>query len=125
MQLLMTEADYAQVGMRPAVGRLANAMIAALGPELRHGSPAYNQCRAIIREMQVRSLPYAALNSRLVYCRESVQSAFGLGSPDAMQSPTPLLKRFHSWFCFADRIDALMHSRWRAWRVACSRQWRW
>lgn len=53
VQLLMAEADYAHIGMRPAVGRLANAMIAALGPELRHGSPAYNQCRAIIREMQV------------------------------------------------------------------------
>lgn len=53
MQLLMAEADYAHIGMRPAVGRLANAMIAALGPELRHGSPAYNQCRAIICEMQV------------------------------------------------------------------------
>lgn len=53
VQLLMAEADYAHIGMRPAVGRLANAMIAALGPELRHGSPAYNQCRAIICEMQV------------------------------------------------------------------------
>ena len=53
IQLLMTEADYGLVGMRPAVGRLANAMIAALGPELRRGSPPYNQCRAIIREMQV------------------------------------------------------------------------
>jgi len=50
--LLMTEGDYGLVGMRPAVGRLANAMIAALGPELRRGSPAYNQCRATIREMQ-------------------------------------------------------------------------
>ena len=39
--------------MRPTVGRLANAMIAALGPELRRGSPPYNQCRAVIREMQV------------------------------------------------------------------------
>lgn len=64
MQLLMTEADYGLVGMRPAVGRLANAMIAALGPELRRGSPAYNQCRAIIREMQVGRLVLFMLGCR-------------------------------------------------------------
>lgn len=66
MQLLLSEADYAMSGIRPAVARLANAMIAALGPELRLGSPVYNQCRAIIREMQVCILmpnPYRTLTS--------------------------------------------------------------
>lgn len=53
MQLLLNEADYAMPGIRPAVARLANAMVAALGPELQLGSPLYNQCQAIIREMQV------------------------------------------------------------------------
>ena len=32
-------------------GRLANAMVAVLGPELRLGSRAYERCRALIREM--------------------------------------------------------------------------
>lgn len=66
LKLLMTEADYAQLGMRPAVGRLANGMIAALGPELRLGSPPYNQCRGIIREMQVR--PSAAVTAAGLAC---------------------------------------------------------
>ena len=49
----MSEADYALAGLRPALGRLANAMVAVLGPELRLGSPTYNLCTSVIREMQV------------------------------------------------------------------------
>ncbi len=51
---LMSEADYALAGLRPALGRLANAMVAVLGPELRLGSPTYKLCTSVIREMQVR-----------------------------------------------------------------------
>lgn len=46
--------EEGQTGLRPAIGRLANAMVAVLGPELRVGSDHYNRCRAIIRDMQVR-----------------------------------------------------------------------
>ena len=53
VQLLMSEAAFSLAGLRPAMGRLANAMVAALGPELQLGSPAYKLCKAIIREMQV------------------------------------------------------------------------
>ena len=40
-------------GLRAAVGRLANALVAVLGPELVPGSKAYTQTKMIIREMQV------------------------------------------------------------------------
>lgn len=53
VRLLMSEAAYSYPGLRPALGRLSNAMVAALGPELRLGSPVYTLCRSIIREMQV------------------------------------------------------------------------
>ena len=48
--------------LRPAVGRLANALVAVLGPELAPGSAAYVQTKLIIREMQV---PASALTQRL------------------------------------------------------------
>ena len=38
--------------LRAAVGRLANALVAVLGPELWPGSAAYTQTKLIIREMQ-------------------------------------------------------------------------
>ena len=53
---LMSEADYALAGLRPALGRLANAMVAVLGPELQLGSSTYNLCTSVIREMQVQLL---------------------------------------------------------------------
>ena len=49
----MLEENSAVPGLQPAVGRLANALVAVLGPELTLGSPAYCSCRALIREMQV------------------------------------------------------------------------
>ena len=51
----MLEDNVAVLGLQPAVGRLANALVAVLGPELTLGSPAYCSCRALIREMQVTS----------------------------------------------------------------------
>jgi hypothetical protein len=49
----MAEESARVPGLAPAVGRLANALVAVLGPELRLGSRAYCACRALIREMQV------------------------------------------------------------------------
>ena len=49
----MAEDNAVVAGLQPAVGRLSNALVAVLGPELTLGSPAYCRCRAIIREMQV------------------------------------------------------------------------
>lgn len=54
LQLLLSEEAYSVAGLRPAVGRLANAMVALLGPELSPGSMAYDTCKSLIREMQVR-----------------------------------------------------------------------
>ena len=54
LQLLLSEEAYSVAGLRPAVGRLANAMVALLGPELTPGSMAYDTCKSLIREMQVR-----------------------------------------------------------------------
>lgn len=54
VQVLMAEENAVVSGLLPAVGRLANALVAVLGPELMLGSPAYCRCRAIIREMQAR-----------------------------------------------------------------------
>ena len=53
VEALMLEENSAVPGLQPAVGRLANALVAVLGPELTLGSPAYCSCRALIREMQV------------------------------------------------------------------------
>ena len=55
VEALMLEDNVAVLGLQPAVGRLANALVAVLGPELTLGSPAYCSCRALIREMQVES----------------------------------------------------------------------
>ncbi len=60
--------------------RLANAMVAVLGPELRLGSREYARCRALIREMQVRApAPAAPAQTRPVGAR----SRRGLAPPDA------------------------------------------
>lgn len=56
VEALMLEENSAVPGLQPAVGRLANALVAVLGPELTLGSPAYCSCRALIREMQVGCL---------------------------------------------------------------------
>jgi hypothetical protein len=57
VRLLMSEAAYSYPGLRPALGRLSNAMVAALGPELQRGSPAFKLCKSVIREMQVTGPP--------------------------------------------------------------------
>ena len=65
VRLLMSEAAYSHPGLRPALGRLSNAMVAALGPELQIGSPAYELCKSIIREMQVtEGIGYRGLGYR-------------------------------------------------------------
>ena len=40
-------------GLRPALGRLANAMVAVLGPELSLGSDAYTKTRSLLQDLQV------------------------------------------------------------------------
>ena len=62
----MAEDNAVVAGLQPAVGRLSNALVAVLGPELTLGSPAYCRCRAVIREMQVGPPVPAAL-----YCHAS------------------------------------------------------
>eukprot|EP00884_Botryococcus_braunii_P001693 jgi/Botrbrau1/11524/Bobra.0393s0003.2 len=52
LQLLMSEEAYGVAGLRPAVGRLTNALVAVLGPELTLGTEAYTKCKSLIREIQ-------------------------------------------------------------------------
>ena len=53
---LVVANEAAAVGaLYPAVGRLANAAVAVLGPDLRLGSPAYVKTRALLRIAQVCS----------------------------------------------------------------------
>ncbi|KAK9865210.1 hypothetical protein WJX84_003181 [Apatococcus fuscideae] len=52
LELVMREESTSVPGLRPAVGRMANALVAVLGPELTQGSKSYNLTKALIREMQ-------------------------------------------------------------------------
>lgn len=53
MELLMSEEAAINPGVRPALARLANAMVAVLGPELTLGSAAYNKTRSLLQDLQV------------------------------------------------------------------------
>ncbi len=53
LAVLLQDEAYGWPGLRPTLGRLANAMVAVMGPEFQLGSDAYVQTKAIIREMQV------------------------------------------------------------------------
>ncbi|KAL3149121.1 hypothetical protein ABBQ32_001960 [Trebouxia sp. C0010 RCD-2024] len=51
-QMLMSEEAYAVPGLRAGLGRLANSVVAVLGPELSPGTDVYSKCKALIREIQ-------------------------------------------------------------------------
>lgn len=51
--VLQQDDTYAWPGMRPTLGRLANALVAVMGPEFQLGSDAYVEVKSIIRDMQV------------------------------------------------------------------------
>lgn len=51
--MLMSEEAYAVPGLRAGLGRLANSVVAVLGPELSPGTDVYSKCKALIREIQV------------------------------------------------------------------------
>ena len=50
--VLLAEDIYSTPGLLPAIGRLANAMVAVLGPEYSLGSAAYIACKSIINDMR-------------------------------------------------------------------------
>ena len=50
--MLLSEDIYAVPGLLPAVGRLANGMVAALGPDYVLGSAAYDACRSVVAELR-------------------------------------------------------------------------
>ena len=50
--MLLSEDIYHIPGLLPAVGRLANAMVAALGPDYVLGSAAYDACRSVVAELR-------------------------------------------------------------------------
>lgn len=51
-RMLLSEDIYSVPGFLPAVGRLANAMVAALGPDYALGSSAYDACRSVMAELR-------------------------------------------------------------------------
>lgn len=53
MELVMSEGAATLPGMRPALARLANALVAVLGPELTPGSMAYSRTRCLLLDLQV------------------------------------------------------------------------
>ena len=66
LELLMREESASVPGLRPAVGRMANALVAVLGPELTQGSKAYNLTKALIREMQATPSCFCCLAASAV-----------------------------------------------------------
>lgn len=54
-ELLMSEDANAVSGLRPVLGRLANAMVAVLGPEMTLGSASYTKTRTLLLDLQVQS----------------------------------------------------------------------
>ena len=70
----MREESTSVPGLRPAVGRMANALVAVLGPELTQGSKAYNLTKALIREMQVIVLPCPFPSAEMVPIQLDVAS---------------------------------------------------
>lgn len=54
--MLMSEEAYAVPGLRAALGRIANSVVAVLGPELSPGTDVYSKCKALIKEVQVQSI---------------------------------------------------------------------
>lgn len=49
----MSEEANAVPGLRPVLGKLANAMVALLGPEMSLGSAAYTKTRTLLLDLQV------------------------------------------------------------------------
>lgn len=63
MELLMSEDAVVVPGLRPALARLANAMVAVLGPELTTGSAAYTKTKCILQDLQVGCTPKPDCNN--------------------------------------------------------------
>lgn len=55
LRMLLSETVYSLSGLLPAIGRLANGMVAVLGPEYMPGSSAYISCKSIINDMKAPS----------------------------------------------------------------------
>ena len=52
-ELLMSEDANGVPGLRPVLGRLANALVAVLGPDMTLGSPEYTKTRTLLLDLQV------------------------------------------------------------------------
>jgi hypothetical protein len=50
--MLLSEQIYSTPGLLPATGRLANSLVAALGPDFVLGSAAYDACRSVVAELR-------------------------------------------------------------------------
>ena len=85
----MLEENSAVPGLQPAVGRLANALVAVLGPELTLGSPAYCSCRALIREMQVEGMMHHSFS----------QCSLALGKQTELDRAPRVCHRHALWGC--------------------------
>ena len=71
-QMLMSEEAYAVPGLRAALGRLANSVVAVLGPELSPGTDVYTKCKALIREIQVVLGPACCCHLQLCKSKDTI-----------------------------------------------------
>lgn len=70
MDLLMSE-DHSTPELQPAIGRLVNAMVAVLGPELSAGSRVFSRCQSIVADMSTAEEPTAQLEC-VLYAQQLV-----------------------------------------------------
>lgn len=78
--MLMSEEAYAVPGLRAALGRLANSVVAVLGPELSPGTDVYTKCKALIREVQVGIMKQGSAPIHTIVVR-SLATSLNASSP--------------------------------------------
>ena len=117
--MLMSEEAYAVPGLRAALGRLANSVVAVLGPELSPGTDVYTKCKALIREVQVglHNIKLLSRQSMLACCTFQVlnmtTSAVMLSSSQSQNVPVftecPSCSGYHTQKSLGDSKNVFLH----------------
>lgn len=84
-RMLLHQEVYSIPGLLPALGRLANAIVAALGPDYVLGSPAYEACRSVVSELRAPGNPDALSSSLEVVLYAQMMALF---APKALPTAT-------------------------------------
>jgi hypothetical protein len=84
-RMLLHQEIYSVPGLLPALGRLANAIVAALGPDYVLGSPAYETCRSVVAELRAPGNPDALPSSLEVVLYAQMMALF---APKALPTAT-------------------------------------